>query len=99
MFTTIRTPLSLDDFVLLAVHQSQTPETFFGGKPILHYHTKDAKAWLANTDGATLPIFPADLENGTPTGPSGEVLNGTAGDVKEQMVELFVNTEYVGSCP
>jgi len=33
---------SLESFIPLAEHQAETPGTFFGGKPVLHYHSPRA---------------------------------------------------------
>lgn len=92
MFTTIRSPPSLDEFVPLEEHQSHTPDTFFGGRIILHYHAVNAKAWIPDSsDGAPgLPIFPVDRT--APTDPEWSAL-GENGEVIEQEVELFVNSE------
>jgi nucleotide-sensitive chloride channel 1A len=32
-----------EDFTPLSEHQSQTPVTFFGSRPVLHHHAPDAK--------------------------------------------------------
>jgi nucleotide-sensitive chloride channel 1A len=32
----------LESFTSLAEHQEQTPSTFFGGRPVLHFHTSNA---------------------------------------------------------
>ncbi|KAF2232852.1 hypothetical protein EV356DRAFT_534357 [Viridothelium virens] len=34
---------AIENFTPLAEHQEQTPETFFGGKPVLHFHSTDAQ--------------------------------------------------------
>ena len=94
MLTTIRSPPSSDEFVSLPEYQSQTPDSFFAGKPILHYHVTDAKAWIPAEWASRLPIFPAD-SSVTPSEPEAAALNGSASDMKEQKVELFVNSECV----
>src|SRR6187549_3924405 len=94
MLTTIRSPPSSDEFVSLLDHQSQTPDSFFAGKPILHYHVADAKAWIPAEWSSRLPIFPAD-SSVAPSEPEAAALNGSASDMKEQKVELFVNSECV----
>jgi hypothetical protein len=38
---------TLDSYTPLDEHQSQTPETFFGGKPVLHLHCSDAKVLVS----------------------------------------------------
>lgn len=82
--TTIRASPSLSDFTPLSEYQSTTPETFHGGKPVLHYHATGAKAWLPKDQQGTLPIFPADSP--VSEGDSGEI-------VSQDDVELFVNSE------
>ena len=93
MPTTIRSPPSVADYTPLSEYQSQTPETFHGGKPVLHYHAIGAKAWIPKSQRGNLPFFPADLAS-EPTGPESSVLNGASEDLVEQAVELFVTSEY-----
>jgi nucleotide-sensitive chloride channel 1A len=90
--TTIRTPPALADFTPLAEYQSQTPESFVGGKPILHYHVVGAKAWLPKSQCGSLPVFPADSAQ-APSGPESENINGDAEELVEQKVDIFVNSE------
>lgn len=82
--TTIHAPPSLSDFTPLSEYQSTTPETFHGGKPVLHYHATGAKAWLPKDQQSTLPIFPADSP--VSEGDSGEIIS-------QDDVELFINSE------
>jgi nucleotide-sensitive chloride channel 1A len=89
---TIRSPPSLENYTPLSEHQSQTPETFYGGKPVLYYHATGAKAWIPTSQRGSLPFFPADLGS-DPSGPEGGVLNGTPEELVEQIVDLFVNSE------
>ncbi|KAM0328668.1 hypothetical protein ACHAQA_005080 [Verticillium albo-atrum] len=90
--TTIRSPPSVGDFLPLEEYQSQTPETFFGGKPVLHYHLEGAKIWISKSQGAALPIFAADAT--TPvSAPEGTTLTGTTDDLVEQTIDVFVNSE------
>lgn len=91
---TIRSPPPLDSYTLLSEYQTQTPETFHGGKPVLYYHATGAKAWIPKTQRGSLPVFPADSTASAPTGPEGIVLNGDAEELIEERVELFVNSEY-----
>jgi chloride channel, nucleotide-sensitive, 1A len=84
----------LSDYVPLAEHQEKTPETFHGGKPVLHYHATGAKAWVPASQRGSLPIFPADLSS-EPTAPENSTLSGSSEEMVEQKVDVFVNTEYV----
>lgn len=47
----------MDSYKILSEHQSQTPETFFGGKPVLHLHCSDAKVLVSrqNLEKYSLP--------------------------------------------
>lgn len=89
--TTIRTPPSADDYTPLEDFQSRTPETFVGGKPILHCHLVGAKASIPKSQGGKLAVFPADA--------GASETNGTNGDAEEPVIErqvdVFVNSEYV----
>lgn len=82
--TTIHASPALGDFTPLSEYQSTTPDTFHGGKPVLHYHGSGAKIWLPKDQQNALPIFPS----GSPVseGDSGEV-------VSQDDVEVFVNSE------
>ncbi|KAK3328285.1 regulator of volume decrease after cellular swelling-domain-containing protein [Cercophora scortea] len=99
MPTRIRSQPSLGEFTPLAEHQEQTPQSFYGGKPVLHYHTTGAKAWIPASQRGKLPFFPADLES-SPTAPEGSALNGTAEENVEQKVDLYVNSQtFTVFCP
>jgi chloride channel, nucleotide-sensitive, 1A len=56
--TTIHTPPDLDAFIPLAEHQSQTPESFYGARPVLHYHAVGLRAVASSSNASKLPIFP-----------------------------------------
>ncbi|POS81583.1 hypothetical protein DHEL01_v200021 [Diaporthe helianthi] len=84
LLTTIHASPALGDFMPLSEYQSTTPETFHGGKPVLHYHATGAEAWIPKDQQSTLPIFPADSP--VSEGDSGEI-------VSQDDVELFVNSE------
>ncbi|CAH0058877.1 unnamed protein product [Clonostachys solani] len=86
--TTIRSPPSLEDYVPLAEYQSQTPETFIGGKPVLHYHLTGAKATIPKSQCGSLALFPSD----SPTAEQSSA-NGETEELVEQPVTVFVNSE------
>ncbi|KAK0635830.1 regulator of volume decrease after cellular swelling-domain-containing protein [Bombardia bombarda] len=97
--TTIRSPPSLGDFTSLAEHLTQTPSTFYGGKPVLHYHATGAKAWIPKSQLGSLPFFPADLESEV-TAPEGAALNGTSEESVEQKVDIYVSSQtFTIFCP
>lgn len=90
--STIRTPPSLEDYIPLAEHQSKTPETFYGGKPVLHHHVEGAKAWIPASQAASLPIFPRDSTT-APTEPESQGLTEDSEEMREQKVDIFVTSE------
>ncbi|KAK3402857.1 regulator of volume decrease after cellular swelling-domain-containing protein [Sordaria brevicollis] len=90
--TTIRTPPAIADFKPLEEHLQQTPESFFGGKPVLYYHATGAKAWIPKSQRGKLPFFPADLE-AAPTAPEGAALSEGSEVTVEQKVDLYVNSQ------
>ena len=94
LFTTIRSPPALTDFIPLSEHQEATPETFHGGKPVLYYHATGAKAWISKSQRGSLPFFPNDFES-DPTGPEASALNGALEENVEQKVDLFINSQCV----
>ncbi|KAH7152038.1 regulator of volume decrease after cellular swelling-domain-containing protein [Dactylonectria estremocensis] len=90
--TTIRTPPAVGDFTPLSEYQAQTPETFVGGKPVLHFHVTGAKAWIPKSQCGKLALFPADSSQ-KPTAPEGDGINGDAEELVEQNIDIFVNSE------
>ncbi len=55
--TTLHEAPALDSFTPLADHQSQTPASFYGAKPVLHYHATAARAVAPREKISKLPIF------------------------------------------
>jgi len=86
--TTLRSPPSLDDYTPLSEHQAQTPATFFGGKPVLHYHATSAKAYLPKSQRGMLAFFPADAH-----APASAEVDEDTEELIDQVVDLFVNSE------
>lgn len=39
-----------EDFTPLSEHQSQTPSTFFGARPVLHHHSPEAKLTVRKSE-------------------------------------------------
>lgn len=90
--TTIRLPPAVEDYTPLSDYQSQTPESFSDGKPVLHFHLKAAVASIPKSQCGTLAIFPTDspaAENAVAG------TNGNPEELAEQKVDVFVNSEYV----
>ncbi|KAK4122154.1 glycosyltransferase family 31 protein [Parathielavia appendiculata] len=96
---TVRLPFALSDYVPLSEHQEQTPDSFYDGKPVLHYHTTGAKAWIPRSQLGKLPFFPADLSS-DPTAPENSTLSGQTQETIEQKVDIFVNSRNLSIfCP
>jgi hypothetical protein len=55
--TTIRSAPALDSFTSLEDHQSQTPASFYGAKPVLHHHIVRAGVLIINDQRSKLPVF------------------------------------------
>jgi nucleotide-sensitive chloride channel 1A len=93
--TTIHTPPALDSFTSLADHQSQTPTSFFGAKPVLHYHAFGARALISRDNTPKLAIFGtrnASSANGiTSAEPSN--CNTEGQDSIVDVVDVFVSSE------
>ncbi|KAK6218856.1 hypothetical protein QIS74_06065 [Colletotrichum tabaci] len=90
--TTIRSSPSLGDFIPIEEHQAQTPETFFGGKPVLHFHLDGAKAWIPASQKGNLAVFPADVATAA-SAPEGATLRELSEELVEQLVSVFVTSE------
>lgn len=87
--TTIRSPPSLGDYIPLEEYQSQTPESFIDGKPILHLHLTEVTAKVPKSAARRLgSAFSADIAQG-------DSANGAVESVIEQEVDVFVSSEYV----
>jgi nucleotide-sensitive chloride channel 1A len=67
---------SQESFTALAEHQSETPVTFFGSKPVLHYHSPNASIVVAKSQYDEFPVLhdlqaaPSASESGAPNGES-----------------------------
>ncbi len=83
MAVLIRTPPSLEDYTPIAEYQSRTPESFFGGTPVLHCHLAGATAYVPASQRATLPFFPADASE----------LSSDGDEVVSQKVDVFITSE------
>lgn len=90
--TTIRTPPAAADFVTLAEYQSQTPESFIDGKPVLHLQITGATASAPKEQvaGGALAIFPADAPIAPAAGENGDA---AAEELVEQQVDVYVTSE------
>jgi hypothetical protein len=92
--TTIHAAPALDTFTTLADHQSQTPTSFYGANPVLHYHATGIRAMAAQEHVSKLPIFTTTESQST----TGEAA-GSEGGLKIENVDAFVSSEYLPSFP
>jgi chloride channel, nucleotide-sensitive, 1A len=46
----LQTPPSASSFTSLAEHQSRTPQSFYDGAPVLHYHSSRCKVVVLESD-------------------------------------------------
>jgi nucleotide-sensitive chloride channel 1A len=93
--TTIHSAPALDSFTALADHQSQTPTSFYGAKPVLHYHGIGVRALISEGQVQKLPIFTSssDHQSTSASVEAGEEPPEAASKV--EMVDAFVSSEYV----
>ena len=88
--TTIHSAPVVDSFTPLADHQSQTPEVFYGAKPVLHYHAAGARVLISRDQLSKLPIFSQTpdvaFEPGQPEGSNGTTSVG-------EVVDAYVSSE------
>lgn len=81
---------AVEEFTLLDQHQSQTPESFHHGKPVLHHLARGAKAITQRVKVHRLPFFPSPDTNG-----SGEqAATAGAGDVVAE-VDVYITSTWV----
>lgn len=91
----IRSAPQLDAFTPLSEHQSQTPGTFFGGRPILYFHTSNASLSIDAHQLESSPAFSA-LNAGSDASAGAVNGNGNSnGDSKITItaVDVFVTSE------
>jgi nucleotide-sensitive chloride channel 1A len=89
--TTIHTEPSLDSFTPLTEHQAQTPASFYGAKPILHYHCTGAHAIIPAAHRNDLPIFSSESTTSAANGSAGA--NGDVPATVVERVNIFVTSE------
>ncbi|KAI1843969.1 hypothetical protein JX266_009835 [Neoarthrinium moseri] len=85
-------PSADNDFQPLSEYQAQTPETFYGEKPVLYFHDANVKAWCSIEQSTELQFFAAEGSDqpGEPTSPENNALENTGKHLREARVEVFV---------
>ncbi|KAK9419753.1 putative Protein LOT5 [Seiridium unicorne] len=79
------------DYQPLSEYQSQTPETFSDGKPVLYFHDEHIKAWCSPEQSERLHIFSGGKQ---PTPPESHALENEGGKHlrEEDKVEVLVGS-------
>lgn len=85
---------SLDAFTSLSDHQTQTPGTFFGARPVLHHHSPGAKIVVSRTqyDATTALHEIKNTEVVPSTAQNGHSVEGE--DVVILGVDVWVTSKY-----
>ncbi|KAI2609232.1 regulator of volume decrease after cellular swelling-domain-containing protein [Hypoxylon sp. NC1633] len=97
--TIIRTCPSADnDFQPLSEYEAQTPDTFYGAKPVLHYHDEHIKAWASADQHESLYFFSKGPEGSSaPINPSIPECYALDDNIRtnlvEEKVEVFVASD------
>ena len=75
-----------ESFTPLAVYQSQTPESFFSGAPVLYHHSPSATLSIHKSDLESAPILSrlADGAHKTSNGTSSAVNGNTHHEEEEE---------------
>jgi hypothetical protein len=94
---TIRSAPALDSFTSLEDHQSQTPASFYGAKPVLHYHIVGAGVLITSDQMSKLPVFhSANITgHGGATGTTGEgaLVQDGYPHIGNVVVDVFASSE------
>ena len=84
---------TLDAYNPLAVHQSQTPESFFNGKPVLYYKSPSAQLSISPSDLSASSAL-SKLSDGAHGTVNGSLTNGDHGADVVMEVDIWVTSEY-----
>jgi nucleotide-sensitive chloride channel 1A len=100
------TPPLASSFTPLAEHQSRTPESFYDGPPVLHYHSDRCKVVVLESDLTASPALnalrgPVVSTNGNAVNGSSATATQEAGETTQEKeividdVDVWVTSEYV----
>ncbi|KAF1346261.1 regulator of volume decrease after cellular swelling-domain-containing protein [Delphinella strobiligena] len=92
----IRSAPQLEDYTPLSEHQAQTPGTFFGGKPVLYYHTTNADLSLETAYLTLSPSFSV-LSPATANTTNGNAANGDSNSNQTVIprLDIYVTSEHL----
>jgi nucleotide-sensitive chloride channel 1A len=94
----LRTPPVAASFTPLAEHQSRTPESFFTGSPVLHYHSDRCKVIVLESDLTAAPALNALRGPVVNTNGGAQEVRGETTSEKEIVideVDVWVTSESV----
>jgi len=92
-YEVLRSAPKAEDFTLLDEHQEQTPQTFFGARPVLHLHCPNAKVTISKADLAAQSDFAA-LQTG-----DAAALGAADAPVEIEDVNVWVSSRQVTLSP
>lgn len=99
----IHTTPTIASFVPLSTHQSQTPESFFSGPPVLYHHSPAATLKIHASELGTAPALQSLFD------PSRAPVNGNSDitahsqdaeeeyEAEAQGVDIWVSSEYIAA--
>ena len=89
-----------ESFIPLSTHQSQTPESFFSGPPVLYHHTAAATLRVQANELASAPALKTLFEDAQPSTNDAPTTNGHAHGEEDERemevkgVDIWVSSEY-----
>ena len=90
--TTLRSPPSVSVYTPLTEHETRTPASFYEGPPVLYYHKVAGRAYLSKGNQDKLP-WGSSPSTASSSGDEAWPVMGD--DSVEQVVDIFVGSEYV----
>lgn len=95
----IHEALSSDSYIPLSTHQSQTPESYYSGPPVLYHHSPSATLLIHISDLNAAPAFSGLAEgtslnhvNGSAT-TNGDDLSDEDRELSIRNIDIWVTSE------
>ena len=79
-------------FVPLAEHQSQTPESFYSGPPVLYYRSKAARFVITTEDAERIPAI-SKLTDAAKEQWQADFVEDDQGGLMVETVDIWVTSE------
>lgn len=92
-----------ESFISLSIHQSQTPESFFSGPPVLYHHAPAASLKTHASELVTAPALqslfdsPQEPTNGDNNVDAHNANAEEEHEVEAQGVDIWVSSEYMAA--